>query len=151
MLLPLEASTRSGEKIGRFLSNLAHTPFVLDGRKYESVEGFYIGLKTSDQLLRTSLASLWGVAARRASPRSPSHFSYQGEVFEWGSAQHHAIIARAIQAKVAANPTAARIFASTHPRPITHSIPDRRGTGLSGKDFVRILTDLRDELLAEEV
>lgn len=30
------------------ISNLAHTPFVLDGLDYASIEGFWQGLKTDD-------------------------------------------------------------------------------------------------------
>lgn len=40
-------------RIGRFLSNFAHTPFVCDDGAFDSVEGYWYWLKTKDESLRT--------------------------------------------------------------------------------------------------
>ena len=37
-LAPLNVYSRSTENIGRLMSNFAHTPFVLDGVEYASIE-----------------------------------------------------------------------------------------------------------------
>jgi hypothetical protein len=43
------------------LSNLAPTPFVLDGREYASVEGFWQGLKFEDEAQRAIIAKISGI------------------------------------------------------------------------------------------
>ncbi len=46
------------------ISNLAHTPFELDGRRYASVEGFWQGLKYEDRPSARG-SPLFGVSRRR--------------------------------------------------------------------------------------
>lgn len=38
--------------LGRLLSNFAHTPFILDGETFESVEGYWYWIQTGDERLR---------------------------------------------------------------------------------------------------
>jgi predicted NAD-dependent protein-ADP-ribosyltransferase YbiA (DUF1768 family) len=47
MLKPLNVWSMSDEEIGREMSNFAHTPFVLDGLEFGSVEAFYVWLLLS--------------------------------------------------------------------------------------------------------
>lgn len=148
--LPLNVVSGSGEKTASLMSNFAHTPFVLDGRTYGSVEGFYQSLKFSDPLKRIEVAGLWGRAAKRAGGRSqPSLTEYNGQTLQLGSAEHHELIKRAIRGKLDQHPDLAREFAATHPRPIQHDLghPESSSTKLPARDFVRILTELRDELV----
>lgn len=44
---PLNIWSRSDEEIGRLMSYFAHTPFVLDGVAFGSVEAFYSWLIAS--------------------------------------------------------------------------------------------------------
>ena len=44
---PLNVWSRSDEDIGRQMSHFAHTPFVLDGVAFGSVEAFYTWLISS--------------------------------------------------------------------------------------------------------
>lgn len=47
------------------LSNLARSPFELDGRCYESVEGFWQGLKFPDDVVREGIAAMHGIASKK--------------------------------------------------------------------------------------
>jgi hypothetical protein len=42
---PINVLSSSKDESIRLISNLAHTPFELDGRSYASIEGFWQGLK----------------------------------------------------------------------------------------------------------
>jgi hypothetical protein len=55
---------------------------------------------------------------------------YESTAFTFGSPEHHALIRRAIRAKLEENPEVAKAFAATHPRPIVHDTgrPDRENT-----------------------
>jgi predicted NAD-dependent protein-ADP-ribosyltransferase YbiA (DUF1768 family) len=55
-LTPLNVYSRSTENIGRLMSNFAHTPFVLDGVEYASIEGFYVALKFLDPTKRAKVS-----------------------------------------------------------------------------------------------
>jgi predicted NAD-dependent protein-ADP-ribosyltransferase YbiA (DUF1768 family) len=146
---PINVSSAGDEEIGRLMSNFAATPFTLDGRRYASVEGFYVALKLPDEESRAKAAALSGPEAYAFGRTSTlKETEYMGRRFALGGPEHHALIARAIRAKLAAHPDLARAFAATHPRPIVHVTrePARPGTFLSAAALCRILTQLRDEL-----
>lgn len=148
---PINISSAGDEEIGRQMSNFAATPFVLDGRRYASVEGFYVGLKFLDAESRARAATLAGQEAYAFGKASKlTETEYGGKRFPLGGPEHHALIARAIRAKLAAHPDLARAFAATHPRPIIHVTrePERPGTFMPAATLCRILTALRDELIA---
>jgi predicted NAD-dependent protein-ADP-ribosyltransferase YbiA (DUF1768 family) len=148
-LKPINVSSASDEEIGRLMSNFAATPFEFDGRRYASVEGFYVGLKFADEESRAKAARLSGPEAYAFGKHStPKETEYGGRRFALGGPEHHALIARAIRAKLAAHPDLARAFAATHPRPIVHVTrePERPGTFMPAAALCRILTQLRDEL-----
>jgi predicted NAD-dependent protein-ADP-ribosyltransferase YbiA (DUF1768 family) len=60
----LNIAYNSDSSAGKMLSNLAPTPFILDGRKYESVEAFWQGLKFEDEAQRVIVAKLSGLRAK---------------------------------------------------------------------------------------
>lgn len=133
------------------MSNLAHTPFTLDGMRYASVEGFYVSLKFLDADKRSKMAGLYGARAKGKGSRSRLESTcYQGEWFALGSDQHHQLIKRAIRAKLEQHPDIARAFVATRPRPIVHETgyPEPPGSKLPAQVFCSILTDLREELAA---
>lgn len=149
---PLNVASMSSEQIGKLMSNFAPTPFVLDGHRYSSVEAFYVSLKFSDDpKMQAAIRRMDGKEAKRAGSRSKAtRATHQGREFLLGSPEHHALIKRAIRAKLEQNPEVARAFAATHPRPIVHDTgrPERSTTTFPAAEFTRILTELRDELLA---
>lgn len=148
---PINISSAAAEEVGRLMSNFGATPFVLDGRHYASVESFYVGLKFIDDAERRRIAAMPGAQAYAYGRASTlTHTAYMGRRFALGGPEHHALVLRAIRAKLAAHPELARRFAATHPRPIVHDTgqPERPGTFLPAAVFCRMLAALRDELVA---
>ena len=145
---PLNVWSRSDEEIGRLMSNFAYTPFLLDGVTYASLEGFYVSLLCQDESKRRRAAKLWGLRAKHEIPKvKPSILCYGGEQFAPGSAAHHALIKRAMRAKLEAHPDLAQAFVATYPRPIVHDTgyPERPDTEFPHLVFCHLLTELRDE------
>jgi predicted NAD-dependent protein-ADP-ribosyltransferase YbiA (DUF1768 family) len=148
---PINISSAASEEIGRLMSNFGDTPFTLDGRRYASVESFYVCLKFLEEDRRRKIASLSGKGAYDAGKGSAlQETEYQGRRFLLGGPEHHALIARAIRAKLRTHPAVAQAFAGTHSRAIIHDTgqPERPGTFMPAAAFCRILTALRDELVA---
>jgi len=148
-LPPLNVYSRSTEEIGRLMSNFAHTPFVLDGIEYASVEGFYVALKFLEPAKRAKLSRLYGLVAKQMGKKSKIERScYGGEWFSFGSQAHLELIKRAIRAKLDAHRHIARAFAATAPRPIIHDTghPDPPDSEFPASVFCRILSELRDEI-----
>ncbi|MBS2001775.1 MAG: NADAR family protein [Cyanobacteria bacterium SZAS LIN-5] len=147
---PLNIGSIKGELIAKEMSNFEHSPFQLDGRRFESVEGFYVWLKFTGNEDKQKIAqTLYSYEAKKFGKSSTATSSeYGGETFALGSPQHHALIKRAIQAKLVQHPDIARRFAETHPRPIIHDFgypeaPSR----LPAAAFVKLLEELRDDLV----
>lgn len=149
---PLNVGGNSAEPIAAQMSNFTEAPFWLDGKRYASVEGFYVGLKwsTLDPTKAAEAADLSGAAAKKFGRKANADTAtYNGETFELGSPEHHALVKRAIQAKLEQNPDIAARFIETYPRRIIHDLgyPESPKTKLPAKDFSRILTELREDLI----
>ncbi|HEY9871235.1 MAG TPA: hypothetical protein V6D08_18890 [Candidatus Obscuribacterales bacterium] len=151
---PLNVASMSVEPIAKLLSNFAETPFVLDGVRYASVEGFYQSLRITDPVRRAQVSQLHGKEAKAAGNgfKTATHGEYRGEVFELGSPRHHEIVKRAIRAKLEQNPELARQFIETHPRPIIHNTgrPESKSTKYPGAVFSQTLMELRQELVDKQ-
>lgn len=152
-LKALNCSGSSEEEVGQLMSNLAHTPFWFDEWFFESVEAFYIVLRTLDEAQRLELSKLHGHAAKNRGTKLKKKLkltrtTWMGREFELGSPEHHELIKRAIKAKLEQNPALLRAFLSTAPRPIIHDTgwPESRFTQLPGIKFCAMLTELRAEL-----
>jgi predicted NAD-dependent protein-ADP-ribosyltransferase YbiA (DUF1768 family) len=119
---PINIHSRLADPELRLIGNLAHTPFELDGRSYQSVEGFWQGLKFIDPDDRARLADLHGSAAKRAGEEAPPHetFEYHGERIRVGRPDHWRLMRQACQAKFTQNEAARRALLSTGDRPLTH-------------------------------
>jgi len=106
------------------ISNLAPTPFSLDGRRYASVEGFWQGLKFADDMERIGVAALWGMAAKQAGAgRSDVRvFDYAGVAYEVGSPRHQALMRRACAAKFMGNDIAREALLATGERMLVHRV-----------------------------
>jgi hypothetical protein len=106
-------------------------------------------LKFLDEDKRAKLARLHGPVAKNMGKKSKlTETCYRGSWFRLGSDTHFALIKRAIRAKLDAHPEIAARFVATRPRPIVHDCghPDRPGAVFPAAVFVRILTELREEL-----
>lgn len=127
------------------MSHFAHTPFVLDGVAFGSVEAFYTWL-IANPARRPKVAPMWGPRAKHAAPRLiPTHYDYHGRTMTFGSHEHHLLILEANRAKMAAHPEIAKAFRATAPRPIVHELPDKDDRH---EVFCWIMNTLRDELVA---
>ena len=132
------------------ISNLAHTPFMLDGEIYASVEAFWQGLKSTDPAQRRSLASLWGPEAKgRGDPLGhPQAFDYGGTTIVSGSPEHWALMRRACEAKFAQHAGARTALLDTGERWLTHTMrkDSRTIPGVIMADiWMRIRARMRNE------
>jgi predicted NAD-dependent protein-ADP-ribosyltransferase YbiA (DUF1768 family) len=148
ILKPLNIWSRSEEEIGRLMSHFAHTPFVLDGVEFGSVEAFYTWLHIVDnEPKRAKIAPLWGPRSKYECPKTFSaEFHYHGRTISYGSPEYYELILRANRAKLAAHPEIARAFLATHARPIVHELPDKDD---AHEVFCSIMRKLRDELVRD--
>ena len=131
------------------VSNFSHTPFVLDGIEYGSVEGFYVSLLFLDSAKRLKLGRMYGLVVKRMGKKSRLKTMCDGnDWFDLGSDAHVGLIKLAIRAKLKAHPNIARAFAATAPRPIVHETgyPDPPDAEFSAPVFSRILSEPRNEL-----
>jgi hypothetical protein len=146
---PLNVWSKSDEEIGRFMSNFANTPFVLDGIQYSSIEGLYAALLIQNNEARQSkVRRLWGIRAKHEIPKNkPQVILYNGESFRLGSKEHIWLIKRAIRAKLEAHPEIATAFVATRPRPIVHETgyPDAPDAEFPKEVFCKVLEELREE------
>lgn len=106
------------------ISNLAHTPFELNGQPYASIEGFWQGLKRSDPAERRAMAKLWGGEAkgRGGSVDQPAEFTFEGVLFKAGSPEHWALMRAACQAKFTQHEEARMALLATGERWLTHKV-----------------------------
>jgi protein GP30.3 len=154
---PLIVGFFDGDEEVRILSNFAQTPFSLDDLTYQSVEGFWQGLKTEMPMFRRNIAELHGLAAKSAgrvvATGNSRLFTYMTRLYIVGSEAHHVLLERAIRAKTAQNPAVQYVFAASQNRPLRHMIRSRYGTWRVGDSpalpaivFEQILTRIRSEL-----
>lgn len=156
---PLIIAYFDGDEEVKLLSNFAPTPFVLDGRKYGTVESFWQSLKFDDEIMRNKVASLTeGVDAKQMGKFAPiaQVFLYEGDFYRIASQEHHILLERAIRAKVAQNENVEIALRNSHPRLLKHMIKNRFGTwraanspALPAVTFERILTKIRNELIMD--
>lgn len=148
---PVNIGSSSAELTATEMSNFAHTPFNLGGKTFGSVEGFYVWLKwAQDPQRQSQAASMWGAEAKKFGKASKNTKAvWDGAEITLGSPEHHAVVKAAIKAKLEQHPAIAKRFADTYPREIIHDLgyPENPNTKLPGKDFSRILTELRQELI----
>ncbi|RTL36065.1 MAG: hypothetical protein EKK48_27305 [Candidatus Melainabacteria bacterium] len=152
-LRPLNVISTSADENAQLLSNFAHTPFILDDVRYQSVEGFYVGLKYSNQDERRKMNKLFGAEAKRAGKAAkPTETEYGGTTIKLGSTEHHALIKRAIKAKIEQNQEVLKALLDSYPRELVHLTgrPDPPNTNFPSSVFVRILTELRDEFMSRQ-
>jgi hypothetical protein len=147
----LNVASNSTEVTGRKLSNFSERRFVLHGKQYRSVEGWYQGLKWPEKRKRAEIAKLAGPFAKRAGKGAPKldHFIYKGKEYKFGSPGHHGLVKAAVRASLEQDPEIAKAFRLTYPRPIEHDTgrPEDPGTSLPNSKFAQILEEIRQELI----
>ena len=129
------------------ISNLAKTPFSMDGCHYASIEGFWQGLKFPDQAERARIAGLSGKEAKNAARRAPDapSFVYGQDTIAFGGADHHALMRRACEAKFKQHRIAREALLSTGERPLVHRVA-RDSKTIPGALMADIWMRLRERL-----
>lgn len=134
----------------RLLSNFAHTPFVLWGERFASVEGFWQGLKYPEgSAEQRRVFGLWGYEAKKAGRKAPKAdtFTWQGKVYRVGSSEHHGLMRLALEAKFAQNAEARRALLATTGLVLVHELPKDSVT-IPGRVFAGMLMEIREKLLS---
>lgn len=132
------------------ISNLAHTPFTLDGEIYASVEGFWQGLKSADPAQRRVLGMLSGGEAKGRGDLlgRPQVFDYGGTTIVSGSPEHWALMRRACESKFAQHEGARTALLHTGQRWLTHRTRKDSRTipgAIMADIWMRIRSRLQDE------
>jgi len=148
----LNISSTSQDWRGVALSNFPLSPFTLDGVLFASIEGFIQGIKFPQGDPRRERAFvLYGWDAKSLGAEADRSGAYwQGERLTYGSTQHHALIERAIRARVAQNAGLAQVLLSTAGFRLVHDTGEVESptTSLPAEVFCRILERMRQELQA---
>ena len=144
---PLNIMSNSEDAVSRLISNLAHTPFELDGKQYASVEAFWQGLKWPDEKRREEIAILHGQDARRSGSGAPRRttLKYGDIVVRVGTYDHWALMATACWAKFEQNREAREALLSTGDRPLVHK-PKRDSRNIPGPIMAEIWMNIRNGL-----
>ncbi|HOX40372.1 MAG TPA: NADAR domain-containing protein [Candidatus Brocadiia bacterium] len=144
---PINVSSRSSDAAIRLISNLAHTPFQLDGQEYASVEAFWQGLKFPDEKRRREIATMHGLAARKAGQSAPEAetIQYMGRTIRVGTADHADLMRQACAAKFAQHERARNALRGTGERPLIHRLGHDSRTipaALMAEIWMRIRADI---------
>lgn len=147
----LNISSKSDDCRARRLSNFSADPFLLDGERMASAEGFIQGIKfpEGDQTRQQAFQSV-GVEAKRFGKKAERKFVWwKGQAIPYGSTEHHQLIERAIHAKFEQNEEAMIALLATDGMVLTHDLgyPDPPNTSLPANTFCDILTRIREEAI----
>lgn len=147
---PINITSRSTDEGHRLISNLAHTPFNLDGRDFASIEGFWQGLKFPDEAVRRFTAGLHGHEARLAGASAEEHhsFVYQSQHVRVGTWDHWKLMERACEAKFQQHAEAQAALLATGNRPLTHKT-GRDSHNIPAVIMADIWMSIRDRLRKE--
>jgi ribA/ribD-fused uncharacterized protein len=144
---PINVTSRSRDPAVALISNFAATPFELDGRRYQSVESFWQGLKFEAEPERDRIAALSGPEAKTAGAAidyGPT-ITYQGRCIPTGTRPHWELMERACEAKFTQNPQARAALLATGNRPLTHRTR-RDSTTIPGVIMADIWMRIRERL-----
>lgn len=138
---------------GVALSNFSLSPFLFDGVLLASVEGFIQGLKFPEGDARREQAfqsSAW--EAKQAGEQADKTAAYwAGKHMPFGSPEHHQLVGRAVRTRIEQSPGLRQVLISTKGLVLKHETghgPEPVVTSLPATIFCKVLTDLRDELIA---
>lgn len=147
---PINVLFEQGDRQWWPISNLAPAQFVLHGRVYASVEGFWQGLKYADDTDRARIAGLSGLAAKRAGRTNDDvTFVYDGTTYVAGTHAHWMLMDAACRAKFAQDGAAQAALLATGNRPLQHR-PRRDSRVIPGVIMAEIWMRIRAKLAAPD-
>ena len=146
---PVLVGSGSTMRSARLISNFAETPFVLDERRYVSVESFWQGLKFDDENERERIAGLSGRDAWSRGRERPygSSVRYQGSRVPVGTWEHWRLMFRACDGKFRQHEGAREALLSTAERPLVHAV-GRDSRTIPGVILCEIWMTIRSRLRA---
>ena len=107
----------SRDPSGRIISNLAHTPFQLDGELLASLEGFHQGIKFENLQERRHVFGLWGDEAKQAGKKmnklGVKCYFWGNKIIQRDSPQYYGVYHRALMAKFTQDPVARGALVAT--------------------------------------
>lgn len=131
---------------GAILSNLANTPFTVNGYTFLSVESALQGIKFFDRQKREWVFKLDGLSALKAGRIITSSVDDQSEVYwdnkriKYNSTPHRLLIAMFIGEKVRQNPKVQEALLMTQGTFIYHDVGrENSNTSLPEKFYIEIL------------
>lgn len=144
---PINVVSHSTDPRARLISNLADTPFELDGRRYRSVESFWQGLKFKSEADRVRLADCEGALALQEGSRQGycGPIRYADAEITVGTWEHWRLMERACGAKFEQDAAAQEALLATGERPLVH-IVRRDSRTIPGVIMAQIWTKLRRRL-----
>ncbi len=146
---PINITSAHPDKDIRLIGNFADTPFELDGVAYRSIEGFWQGLKFSDDTARRELAAMSGADAQRRGreQRYGPMVQYRGEPVPVGTWHHWQLMQRACRAKFTQHAAAGAALRASAPRPLVHRVRKDSRT-IPGVIMADIWMRIRRQLVA---
>ncbi len=129
------------------LSNFTRSPFVLDGVKWESFEGFWQGIKFPEGNEKRKIAQqLHGTEAKKISQGIQStHLFYGGKKIDFGSNELYALAKRAERQRFLQNQEQLKALLSTRNARLIYIVSMQDSKSLPRKVFCKILMELREE------
>jgi predicted NAD-dependent protein-ADP-ribosyltransferase YbiA (DUF1768 family) len=147
----LNVGSKSDDWRAARLSNFSADPFVLDGERFASVEGFIQGTKFPEgHPTRQEAFQSVSIKAKRLGKHAERRLVWwKGRAIPYGSLEHHQLIEQAIRAKYQQNPEAMAALVATEGMTLIHDVghPDPPNTSLPREVFCDILTRIREEAL----
>lgn len=139
----------SEAKAVQLISNLGHTPFLMDGIQYASVEAFWQGLKFAEHE-RGEIAPLFGKEAKKMGHRVKykKYVRYKDQKIRVGSSEHWALMSRACGHKFSQHPLAQQALLETGIRPLYHK-PRKDSQTIPGPIMAGIWMNIRSQLRKE--
>jgi|GEM_PF-575282 len=157
MMTIARVNIRSDSKDWRakILSNLAHTPFTIEGITFPCVEAALQGIKFEDEKTRNEVFAMKGMQAMKKGREVtkfirkdvPAFVYWQGERYGYNSPQHRQLIEKFIREKVAQNTKVQEALLATEEDFIYHDVgPEHPNTSLPEKIFIAALLKERQAL-----
>ncbi len=134
------------------LSNFAPHPFMLDGVKITSMEGFLQSLKYANPDMQIEVCKLAGRAAKIKGSmknwKDKQTLYWRGKEYKREELPYQELLKRAYSEMTRQNQGFANALRASGDATLTHSIgkSDAKQTVLTKQEFCRILTELRDKL-----
>jgi len=142
-----------GKGMSSTLSNFTRSPFVLDGVRYESFEGFWQGLKfPEDHPKRIEAQKLFWIQAKLISKDlNTTNLYYNNKIIHYNSKELYELAKRAERERFLQNPDQKQALLSTGNTKLIHLVQIRDSKSLPRKVFCKILIELREEFKEQEI